>query len=670
MKKWIVWTLVSALLLTAPGTVFATQIGETAVLVQTAEEEIPLTYSKPGTRAATVERKIYDFLKNEMNFNDATICGVLANIYVECDFDPTDDYIEADGAISYGICQWNKGRLENLKNYCAENGYDYTTVEGQLAFMQYELVFGEEKYAYRMIQGIPNDVDGAYTAGYNWARYYERCTSASYVKRANLASNEFWNIYGRYLPVGLNVPYYPVTKTVGSGQAAMSICEGYYKGYPAGSGTVIEAISEADLSGYTEEEVDLSAIFTHLNKGDPVILRDGSGKYSVIFAYDGDATVLRSSGFRLLTPSGSVSHENAYDTLDVWLTYHPDSVCLVRTSDSVALPIFPVENRRLSVQNWICPVNLPAGENFPIAGRLLSASPITKVTLTLTSEEELLGSGEASPMSTTYDLSTLENNIDFSALEAGKYTLTLAATDEKGAQLQAERTLTVSDLPISGRAVEKYADSVGEVSDAVAGIYRVIASSGLNMREGPGTDYAKIIVLRYDTEVNVTEITENGWGKAEYGTYVGWISMEYAEYVSDGISTVTYVAEGGSDVPDSQTKTVGVDLTLSDWIPCRAGYAFLGWSASAAAPSVDYLPGAVYTADRDVTLYAVWQKVGDDKQSGDVNGDGVVNLLDYAYLERYLAGWEGLIDESMADVNQDGSVDGEDLTLLRQMLVG
>ncbi|MGM9680691.1 MAG: phage tail tip lysozyme, partial [Eubacteriales bacterium] len=485
MKKLIVLTLASALLLTMPLPTLVTAAEDSSVSGQVASEEIPLTYSKQGTGAATVERKIYDFLKNRMNFNDATTCGILANIFVECSFNPNGSYIEASGATSYGICQWNNTRLANLKSFCETNGYDYTTVEGQLEFMCYELTKGEEKNAYRMMQGISNDVSGAYTAGYNWARYYERCSSASYPKRGTLASTDFWSIYGRYLPIGLNVPYYPVTKEVGSLQAAVAICESYYKGYPAGSETVIEAVLNGDLSGYTEEAVDLSVLFTHLNKGDPVILRDGSGKCSVIYAYDGDATVLKASGFRLLTPSASESGDLAYDTLDVWLTYHSDSVCLVRTSDSVALDILPVENRRLSVQGWVCPVNLPLGESFPVTGRLLSTSPVVSVSLTLSTEEETLGTVEGTPDGTTYDLSDLPSDIDFSALAEGTYTLTLAATDEKGAQLTVEKTFTVSDMPISGRIVEDYADNVGEIGDALPGIYRVTAHSGLNMREEP-----------------------------------------------------------------------------------------------------------------------------------------------------------------------------------------
>ena len=71
--------------------------------------------------------------------------------------------------------------------------------------------------------------------------------------------------------------------------------------------------------------------------------------------------------------------------------------------------------------------------------------------------------------------------------------------------------------------------------------------------------------------------------------------------------TVSYNANGGSGAPASQTKTHGVNLTLSSTKPTRAGYNFLGWATSSSATSATYQPGGTYTGNGDVTLYAVWQ---------------------------------------------------------------
>ncbi|MBE6688895.1 MAG: hypothetical protein E7588_06410 [Ruminococcaceae bacterium] len=69
--------------------------------------------------------------------------------------------------------------------------------------------------------------------------------------------------------------------------------------------------------------------------------------------------------------------------------------------------------------------------------------------------------------------------------------------------------------------------------------------------------------------------------------------------------TVTYNANGGTNAPAVQTKTHGVNLTLSAAYPTRTGYIFQGWSTSASG-SVVYGAGANYTANANATLYAVW----------------------------------------------------------------
>lgn len=69
---------------------------------------------------------------------------------------------------------------------------------------------------------------------------------------------------------------------------------------------------------------------------------------------------------------------------------------------------------------------------------------------------------------------------------------------------------------------------------------------------------------------------------------------------------ITYNANGGSGAPAAQTKTYGVNLTLSSTKPTRANYVFKGWGTSASATSVTYAAGAVYKANAAATLYAIW----------------------------------------------------------------
>lgn len=70
--------------------------------------------------------------------------------------------------------------------------------------------------------------------------------------------------------------------------------------------------------------------------------------------------------------------------------------------------------------------------------------------------------------------------------------------------------------------------------------------------------------------------------------------------------TVSYNANGGTGAPSNQTKWYGKNITLSSTKPTRDGYSFQGWATSASG-GVSYAPGASYTGNSNLTLYAVWK---------------------------------------------------------------
>ena len=70
---------------------------------------------------------------------------------------------------------------------------------------------------------------------------------------------------------------------------------------------------------------------------------------------------------------------------------------------------------------------------------------------------------------------------------------------------------------------------------------------------------------------------------------------------------VYYNANGGSGAPFEQWKYYDSTLVLRSGTPIRVGYTFKGWSTSSTATSASYMPGSTYTANRDMTLYAVWK---------------------------------------------------------------
>jgi len=97
----------------------------------------------------------------------------------------------------------------------------------------------------------------------------------------------------------------------------------------------------------------------------------------------------------------------------------------------------------------------------------------------------------------------------------------------------------------------------------------------------------------------VTAFTANGNVSRYSNTVSGLIGTQTSFIVS-------YDAHGGSAAPAYQIKTAGKALTLSEEVPYKKGYTFLGWSEDSSAKTADYAPGASFTKNADTILYAVW----------------------------------------------------------------
>ena len=70
--------------------------------------------------------------------------------------------------------------------------------------------------------------------------------------------------------------------------------------------------------------------------------------------------------------------------------------------------------------------------------------------------------------------------------------------------------------------------------------------------------------------------------------------------------TISYDLNGGSEGPSNQTKTHGVNLTLSSTIPKKENYNFLGWS-TVLNGDIAYSPSDIFNVNSNTTLYAVWE---------------------------------------------------------------
>ena len=160
----------------------------------------PQEKSSRQVSASANETEIYNFLHNNLGCNFATALGILANIERESSFNPKAQYPAKGDPSYYGICQWGGSRLQDLKNYCEEKGFTCDSLEGQLEFLKHEL-YGTESKAWSKLQGIEDTPEGAYLAGYNWARYFERCAPAYYEVSAKRARDVYWANYATEAPV-------------------------------------------------------------------------------------------------------------------------------------------------------------------------------------------------------------------------------------------------------------------------------------------------------------------------------------------------------------------------------------------------------------------------------------------------------------------------------------
>lgn len=112
--------------------------------------------------------------------------------------------------------------------------------------------------------------------------------------------------------------------------------------------------------------------------------------------------------------------------------------------------------------------------------------------------------------------------------------------------------------------------------------------------------YTQYDVVHYAVGGDEVQFQYNFVGSDQYKTvtlYAQWQANTY---------TVSYNAGGGSGAPGNQTKTYGVNLTLSSQTPTWAGHTFVSWNTKADGTGTSYSPGATYTGNANLPLYAIW----------------------------------------------------------------
>ena len=112
---------------------------------------------------------------------------------------------------------------------------------------------------------------------------------------------------------------------------------------------------------------------------------------------------------------------------------------------------------------------------------------------------------------------------------------------------------------VSSQYLQSTKPSSSSSSETSQTVKYVNTTSGLNMRTGPATSYAKITTIAYGQSVNVLS-TSNGWSKINYSGSTGYVSSQYLQ--SKKPSSSSSSNSGSTSVSSSASSVIAYAKTL------------------------------------------------------------------------------------------------------------
>lgn len=206
---------------------------------------------------------------------------------------------------------------------------------------------------------------------------------------------------------------------------------------------------------------------------------------------------------------------------------------------------------------------------------------------------------------------------------------------------------TVCNALMKTEVIPVLAKLVIDNVEAAAG--KTVTTVAINIQNNPGIIGA-VLTLNYAPALTLTKVEAgDAWGSLNFTMPPAFSNP--CNFVWDGVVGADY--ENGTvliltfDLPDNAETGTVYNITAS--------YTY-GNMINASLETVD-----VEIVNGSITV---------NSSLGDVNKDGVVNVVDVILLRRYLVGgYEVVIDESTADMNGDGVITIADVVLLRRFLV-
>ena len=142
------------------------------------------------------------------------------------------------------------------------------------------------------------------------------------------------------------------------------------------------------------------------------------------------------------------------------------------------------------------------------------------------------------------------------------------------------------------------------------------ANGGEGTTEAQSKTYGQALTLRQNAFTRTgwvfdhwnTAADDTGTRYAAGASYTANAALAlYAVWKPDAYA-VTYYPNGGEGITEPQSKTYGQALTLRECAYTRTGWHFVRWNTAANGLGTSYAPGASYTVEAALTLYAIWER--------------------------------------------------------------
>ena len=192
-----------------------------------------------------------------------------------------------------------------------------------------------------------------------------------------------------------------------------------------------------------------------------------------------------------------------------------------------------------------------------------------------------------------------DNQISISYTTEGTVKVTARTVDKSNNYGESTKNITINKYTITFN--KGTADKIGGGTSNITKSCYAISGQSCNIIS-PTIEKTGYTIIGWNTNKSATNSIWNVNTSKSISS-----NATYYPVLKVNTYTIEYKANGGSGAPGDQIKIYGIDLTLSDKKPNRAGYTFQGWDTSSNATKVVYNAGDKYTANSDAKLYAVWK---------------------------------------------------------------